>query len=146
MGHLVRSHHPPIELLSWDSSLRLPLGLEAPFMTPNSIIFVFLSVREGKEREGLGDFQQHNALSAEVRTWIGLQRVSSTTSSVVTYHSVGWSQDHCYQQVLHSMAAAMVCVRLACRRPQHLAALHQAKHVVAKPQNSGRCKFCLSKF
>ena len=32
---------PPIELLSEDSSLRLPLGLEAPVMTPNSVNFLF---------------------------------------------------------------------------------------------------------
>ena len=33
---------PPIELLSRGHSLGLPLGLEAPIMTPNGVIFLFL--------------------------------------------------------------------------------------------------------
>ena len=41
MGHSVRS--PPIELLSKGNSLRLPLGLEAPVMMPNDVIFLFFS-------------------------------------------------------------------------------------------------------
>ena len=32
-----------LELLSQDSSLGLPLGQEAPVMTPNGVIFLFFS-------------------------------------------------------------------------------------------------------
>ena len=32
---------PPFELVSWNSSLGLPLGLEAPVMTPNGVVFLF---------------------------------------------------------------------------------------------------------
>ena len=33
----------PTELLSQDNSLGLPLGLEAPVMTPNGVNFLFFS-------------------------------------------------------------------------------------------------------
>ena len=34
---------PPTELLSWDGSLGLPLGLEALVMTPNGVTFLSAS-------------------------------------------------------------------------------------------------------
>ena len=35
----------PVELLSEDNSLGLPLGLEAPCMTPNSVFFFLLTAK-----------------------------------------------------------------------------------------------------
>ena len=48
MGLGLTPHKSPgqvttIELLSKDSCLGLPLGLEAPVMTPNGVIFLFSS-------------------------------------------------------------------------------------------------------
>ena len=34
----------PTELMSWDSSLGLPLGLEASIMMPNGVTFPFLAL------------------------------------------------------------------------------------------------------